>query len=118
MPNNHSSTPQICTILPNIQITKIWGRIMQILWNNVRLCVILRKNGLYFSEQFQVLMLACLPYLLSWILLYQASSIWWIYSSRILVGIGHALITTTVYTVEVASKDLRGSLSLFEAALR
>ena len=47
-----------------------------------------------------------------------ASSAHYLYLSRILVGISNALLTTTVYTVEVASKDMRGTYSLLEAVLR
>ena len=34
------------------------------------------------------------------------------------VGVSHALLTTTVYTVEVASRDMRGTYSLLESVLR
>ena len=30
----------------------------------------------------------------------------------------HALVSTTVYTVEVSSKEMRGTLSVLEAVLR
>jgi len=66
----------------------------------------------------QVLMLGCLPYILGWLCAAFATSMTYLYVSRLLVGVGHAIITTTVYTVEVASKDMRGSYSLLEAVLR
>jgi hypothetical protein len=63
-------------------------------------------------------MIGCLPYSLGWLCAGMASSVWYLFISRLLVGVGHAIITTTVYTVEVASKDVRGSYSLLEAVLR
>ena len=63
-------------------------------------------------------MFACLPYIAAWCFSYFATSVWWFYVSRLLVGVSHALIITTVYTVEVASRDLRGTLSQLEAVLR
>lgn len=49
---------------------------------------------------------------------YFAKSITWLYISRLLVGISHAFVTTTVYTVEISSRDMRGTFSLLEAVLR
>jgi predicted MFS family arabinose efflux permease len=66
----------------------------------------------------QVLAFGCLPYTLGWLFAATARSVSLLYISRLLVGIGHAVITTTVYTVEVASKEMRGSYSLYEAVLR
>ncbi len=63
-------------------------------------------------------MLGCFPYILGWLFAGMASSVSYLYISRLLVGVGHAVITTTVYTVEVASKEMRGSYSLLEAVLR
>ena len=63
-------------------------------------------------------MFGCLPYTLGWLCAAIATSVPYLYASRLLVGVGHAIITTTVYTVEVASKDMRGSYSLLEAVLR
>ena len=42
----------------------------------------------------------------------------YLYIARLLVGVSTAIITTTVYTVEVSSKDMRGSFSLIESVLR
>ena len=47
---------------------------------------------------FQVLMFACLPYSLGWVTTSMAKSVYVLYLSRLLVGISHALLTTTVYT--------------------
>ena len=63
-------------------------------------------------------MFACFPYITAWLFMYFATSVWWILGARILVGVSHALITTTVYNIEIASKDLRGTLSLIEAVVR
>ena len=62
--------------------------------------------------------MACIPYIIAWLIIYFAQSVWWIYVARLCVGVSNALISTTVYTVEIASNDFRGSLSLFEAVLR
>jgi hypothetical protein len=70
------------------------------------------------TAMLQVLMFGCLPYTLGWLCAAIATSVPYLYASRLLVGVGHAIITTTVYTVEVASKDMRGSYSLLEAVLR
>lgn len=35
-----------------------------------------------------------------------------------MVGLGHGLLSTTVYTVEIASKELRASFAVLEAVLR
>ena len=37
---------------------------------------------------------------------------------RILVSISHAFICTTVYTIEISSKELRGTFSVLESVLR
>ena len=66
----------------------------------------------------KVLILACFPYVFAWLFTYFATSVLWIYISRLLVGISHALVTTTVYTIEISSKDMRGTFSLLEAVLR
>ena len=63
-------------------------------------------------------MFGCLPYVLGWIFASLADSVGYLYASSLLVGVGHAIITTTVYTVEIASKEMRGSYSLLEAVLR
>ena len=63
-------------------------------------------------------MFGCLPYTAGWLCAAIATSSPYLYLSRLLVGIGHAVITTTVYTVEVTSKEMRGSYSLLEAVLR
>ena len=66
----------------------------------------------------RVLMFACLPYTAGWIVAAFATSAEHLYFSRILVGVSHALLTTTVYTVEVASKEMRGTYSLWESVIR
>ena len=66
----------------------------------------------------KILMVACLPYFLAWLCVAFATSLPWIYISRLLVGISHAMVTTIVYTTEVSSRDMRGTFSLFESVLR
>lgn len=66
----------------------------------------------------KILMVACFPYFLAWLCVGFATSLTWIYISRLLVGISHAFVTTTVYTTEVSSRDMRGTFSMFESVLR
>lgn len=66
----------------------------------------------------RVLMFACFPYSLGWLFASVATTVNFLYVSRLLVGISHALLTTTVYTVEVASRHMRGTYSLLESVLR
>jgi len=71
----------------------------------------------YFGP-LKVLVFACFPYTAGWIVAATADSAHYLYFSRILVGVSNALLTTTVYTVEIASKDMRGTYSLLESVLR
>jgi len=66
----------------------------------------------------RVLMFSCLPYTLAWIATAVATGAWELYLSRVLVGVSHAIISTTVYTVEVTSKEMRGTFSMMESVLR
>ena len=63
-------------------------------------------------------MFACFPYCLGWFVVISANSVTYLYLSRLLVGISHALLTTTVYTVEISSREMRGTYSLLESVLR
>jgi len=63
-------------------------------------------------------MLGCLPYCAGWLLTALASSVLYLYSARFLVGIGHAVVSTSIYTVEVTSTDMRAPLSLIESVVR
>ena len=67
---------------------------------------------------FQVILFSCLPYIVAWTIVASATGVDMLYLSRIFVGISHALLTTTVYTVEIASRDVRGTYSLWESVLR
>ena len=40
------------------------------------------------------------------------------FNCRLFVGVGHGFVGTTIYTAEVSSKELRGSLSIFEGVFR
>jgi len=66
----------------------------------------------------RVLMFSCLPYTLGWVVAASARGAQELYASRVLVGVSHAIISTTVYTVEISSKDMRGTFSMFESVLR
>ena len=65
-----------------------------------------------------VLLVSCFPYFFAWIACSQAAQVYQLYLSRVLVGFSHALVTTTVYPVEIASKEMRGTFSLWESVLR
>ena len=57
--------------------------------------------------------------MLAWLItVFLSYNISWLILSRLLVGIGHALISTTVYTTEITSKDLRATLTLWEVVMR
>ena len=66
----------------------------------------------------RVLEFACLPYTAGWLVAAFSKSPYYLYASRLLVGISAALLATTVYTVEVASKEMRGTFSVMESVLR
>ena len=75
----------------------------------------------YLQHRFgplRVLQFACLPYAGGWIVAAFGTSVYHLYASRLLVGISAALLATTVYTVEVASKEMRGTFSVMEAVMR
>ena len=66
-------------------------------------------------------MVTCFPYLLAWVMAVIAAnmhSFEMLYISRLLVGVGHGLVSTTIYTVEVVRKEYRGSFSIFEGVQR
>lgn len=67
------------------------------------------------------LIVTCLPYFLGWVCAVLSGlfkNLILLYLSRLLVGAGHGLLTTTIYTVEIVSRDLRGSFSVFEGVTR
>jgi len=63
-------------------------------------------------------MICCIPYTIGWILTAFAKNVAYLYAARLFVGVSTAIITTTVYTVEVSSKDMRGTFTLIESVLR
>jgi len=63
-------------------------------------------------------MFACLPYCASWLLTAYASSLIYLYSARFLVGIGHAAVLPSIYTVEVTSTEMRASFTLIETVVK
>jgi len=60
-------------------------------------------------------MFGCLPYLVGWLLTGFATSVIHLYIARFLVGIGHAVISTTIYLVEVTSTEMRASFFFIES---
>ena len=64
-----------------------------------------------------MLQVACIPYIIGWIITIFSSSVWVVYLSRLIVGASHALLTTSVYAVEITSKEMRARISFFEGLL-
>jgi MFS family permease len=60
----------------------------------------------------------CLPYFFGWLLTSLSASVEYLYVARFFVGIGHAVVSTSVYTIEIASDEFRGSFTAFEGVLR
>ena len=55
-------------------------------------------------------LLACPPILMAWISIACATSLPFIYVSRFLVGIGNGILLSSVYSVEIATPEKRGSV--------
>jgi len=66
----------------------------------------------------RLLMLACLPYILGWVAASLASNHYILYLSRILVGVSNGIVSTSIFTVEICSPELRGTFSMLESVLR
>merc|ERR1711970_1015321 len=62
--------------------------------------------------------LSCLPYLLGWLMTLFSFNYKMLYVARTLVGIGTALLSTSIYSVEVLSIELRGPLTAVNNAFR
>jgi len=62
--------------------------------------------------------LSCLPYLLGWLMTIFSFNYKMLYVARTLVGIGTALLSTSIYSVEVLSIELRGPLTAVNNAFR
>ena len=60
-----------------------------------------------------MLQVACVPYIIGWILVCLATNIWYIYVSRLLVGSSHAFILTSIYAVEISTNDNMRATSNF-----
>jgi MFS transporter, SP family, solute carrier family 2 (facilitated glucose transporter), member 8 len=58
------------------------------------------------------LLLACLPFAVGWLLIYQTQAIWLLCFGRFLTGVGSGLVMVAapMYVAEVSSKDFRGML--------
>jgi len=66
----------------------------------------------------KILMFSCIPYTIGWLAAALATCANHLYVSRIFVSVSHAFICTTVYTIEISSKELRGSFSVLESVVR
>ena len=56
--------------------------------------------------------------MIGWIFAIFAENIWMIYLSRLFVGASHAMLTTSIYAIEITSKEMRASCSFFEGVPR
>jgi len=63
-------------------------------------------------------LLACVPICASWLIMAVAPNMSTILASRLLVGLGNGILTSSVYIVEVVSPDNRGSVVMMETAFR
>jgi len=59
-----------------------------------------------------------LPYFASWLLTAFAPSVFYLYCARFLVGVGHAVVATSIYSVEVTSTEMRASFAQIEGVVR
>jgi len=66
----------------------------------------------------RLLMFSCLPYILGWVTASLATSHNMLYISRILVGVSNGIVSTSIFTVEICSPELRGTFSMLESVLR
>ena len=63
---------------------------------------------------FKVLRLTCIPYIIGWVIAILSSNVASLYLSRLAVGASHALLTTSVYSIEITTKEMRATFSFFE----
>jgi len=63
-------------------------------------------------------MIACLPYCSGWLLTGFGTSVLYLYGARLMVGMGHGIALSSVYTLEVTSTEMRASFSLIESIVR
>ena len=66
----------------------------------------------------RVLQLTCLPYTIGWIIASISSNVWLIYLSRLFVGASHAMLTTSIYAIEITTKETRAAFNFFEGVPR
>ena len=59
-----------------------------------------------------------MPYIIGWVIASFATNIWYIYISRLFVGTSHALLTTSIYAIEITNKDMRATFSFLEGVPR
>ena len=56
-------------------------------------------------------MFSCIPYIVGWFIAMFSISVVEIYISRLFVGASQALLTTSIYLVEMSSPELRASFN-------
>ena len=66
----------------------------------------------------RMLQLTCVPYAIGWIIACFASNVWLIYLSRLFVGASHAMLTTSIYAIEITTTEMRAALNFFEGVPR
>ena len=65
-----------------------------------------------------MLQVACIPNIVAWILVSFATNVWYVYISRLLVGLSNALLTTSIYAIEISTKDMRATFNFLEGVPR
>jgi MFS family permease len=62
--------------------------------------------------------LSCLPYILAWLMVLNATDYKMLYASRLMVGVSNALYTSSVYSVEICSNKIRASFDAIGSSFR
>ena len=66
----------------------------------------------------RILQLTCVPYIIGWITASFSMNVWLIYLSRLFVGASHAMLTTSIYAIEITTKETRAAFTFFEGVPR
>lgn len=65
-----------------------------------------------------MLIVTCIPYFIGWIIAIFSTNIWSVCVSRLFVGSSHALLTTSIYAIEISNKEMRATFSFLEGVPR
>ena len=66
----------------------------------------------------RILQLTCVPYIIGWIIASFSMNVWLIYLSRLFVGASHAMLATSIYAIEITTKETRAAFNFFEGVPR